>query len=165
MIILGIDFGTKNIGLAVSDETALVAGALPILQNYGLERAVMDVAGICRQRRVERILLGVPMRANNPLNLQNDDISAADAAAGQNSAGNVNSEKASTDSKMALEIKQFGEKLAELSGISVVHWDESYSSSMVESKLRGKARKASDSLVAQMLLQQYLDHLRETRRI
>ncbi len=134
MIILGIDYGTKNIGLAVSDETELVAGALPILPNYGDERAVADVVMLIIKQRVGSILLGVPMR--------------------RDSEGNE------LESEMTKKIKSFGKKLAELSGLPVKHWDESFSSASVEKNLRGKKRKASDSLVAEKLLQEFLNYQR-----
>ena len=136
MITLGIDYGTKNIGLAISDETGFVAGVLPILPNYahnGDARAVTEICALCKRSRVEQILLGSPLQ--NP------------------------------NSPMFHEIAKFGAALAEQSALPLKYWDESFSSKTVEASLRGKQRKQSDSLAAQMLLQEYLDFLQETRKL
>lgn len=133
MIILAIDYGTKNIGLAVSDETGLVAGVLPILHNSGDVKALNDLVDIVKVQKADSILLGVPMMAN--------------------------------ESPMARNIRLFGEKLRDLTGLPVKLWDESFSSQSVEKNLRGKAKKRSDSLSAQLILQEYLDYLRETKKL
>lgn len=132
MIILGIDYGTKNIGLAISDETALIAGILPLLHNSKDGKALDDIAEICESYKVEAILLGAPMREHK--------------------------------SQIFEHIEKFGDKLAERTGITVKLWDESFSSQTVEKNLRGKKKKRSDSLAAQLLLQEYLDYLRETKK-
>jgi putative Holliday junction resolvase len=131
MVILAIDYGTKNIGLAISDETGLVAGTLPILHNSGDAKALNDLADIVMAHKINSILLGVPMQAN--------------------------------ESKMARNIRTFGEKLQTLTELPVKCWDESFSSQTVEKTLRGKAKKRSDSMAAQLLLQEYLDFLREKK--
>lgn len=133
MVILGIDYGTKNIGLAISDETGLVTGALPILHNSGDEKAINDLIEIIFSHKAEAVLIGAPMRE--------------------------------TESEMFLKIKKFATILEEKVGLPVRLWDESYSSQTVERNLRGKRRKKSDSLAAQLLLQEYLDYLRETKKI
>lgn len=131
MIILGIDYGTKNIGLALSDETELVTVALPIHINRGAERTLTELDELIRAKKVGKILLGVPMTSN--------------------------------ETAMAKTIKEFGAQLKAVSGLEVVLWDESYSSSNIEKQMRGKIRKKSDSIVAAALLQEYLDFLREVK--
>lgn len=132
MIILGIDYGTKNIGLAISDETGLVAGVLPILHNNDDEKAINNLLEIIFSHKVAAVLMGAPMRER--------------------------------ETDMFIKIKEFAAKLEARSGLSVKLWDESYSSQTVERNLRGKRRKKSDSLAAQLLLQEYLDYLRETKK-
>lgn len=62
MTILGIDYGKKNIGLAISDEMATFAGALPILNNVNDERSIESIIEIINKSKVDQILLGLPMQ-------------------------------------------------------------------------------------------------------
>jgi len=132
MVILGIDYGTKNVGLAASDETELVAGTLPLLRWSGepaaRKKLLAELAKVVQERKVARIVLGVPGIVEN---------------------------------KIVKEIRKFGADLESDLGLPVVYWDESFSSQTVERDLRGKKRKESDSLAAQLLLQEYLDFLKE----
>jgi putative Holliday junction resolvase len=58
--ILGIDHGTVRIGLALSDELAIVASPLKTLDSGpGVER---EIARIVRQKRVSEVVLGMPYR-------------------------------------------------------------------------------------------------------
>ena len=58
--ILGIDHGTVRIGLALSDDLAMFANPLKTLDNVpGVEE---DIATIVRQKRVEEIAIGLPLR-------------------------------------------------------------------------------------------------------
>ena len=58
--ILGIDHGTVRIGLALSDELGMFANPLKTLDNVpGVEE---EIAAIVRQKRVEEIALGLPLR-------------------------------------------------------------------------------------------------------
>ena len=138
MVILSIDYGTKNIGLAVSDETEFISAPLPIHINYGDERAALELAETIKKQRVEKIVLGLPMKKDE----QGLEI----------------------ETQMTKQIKKFAELLAQASGLQPMFWDESFSSSSVESKLRGKKIKASDSIVAAKLLQEYLDYQREFKK-
>ncbi len=56
MRFLGIDFGTKNIGLALSDEQGRFAYPYRVIPNTS--RAVMTINGICEEEGVERIIIG-----------------------------------------------------------------------------------------------------------
>ena len=53
---LGIDYGTKRIGLAVSDENAEFAFPLAVLQNS--ESSAEEIARICREKGVSAIVVG-----------------------------------------------------------------------------------------------------------
>jgi putative holliday junction resolvase len=61
--ILAIDYGTRNIGLAISDFKGIVATPLKVLhikQNNGYEKVIEEIADICDQNKVQTILLGKP---------------------------------------------------------------------------------------------------------
>jgi putative transcription antitermination factor YqgF len=59
MIFLGIDYGTKNIGLAISDEEGRFAVDIPILK-HNPQSVLTSLKDICEQRRVEAIIIGIP---------------------------------------------------------------------------------------------------------
>jgi putative transcription antitermination factor YqgF len=75
MVHLGIDFGTVNIGLALSDEEGRFAIDLPILKNKE-DRVLADLKRICEEKKVELIVLGLPgLQRDNPITRQIKDFS------------------------------------------------------------------------------------------
>jgi putative holliday junction resolvase len=57
--VLGIDYGTVRVGLALSDEMELVASPLTTLQNLpGLEE---DIARMVRAKQIQRVVVGAPL--------------------------------------------------------------------------------------------------------
>jgi putative holliday junction resolvase len=53
---LGIDFGSKRIGLAVSDETGSFALPLRVLENT--ENLLQEISEICKQKNIDEIVIG-----------------------------------------------------------------------------------------------------------
>jgi putative Holliday junction resolvase len=61
--ILAIDYGTKNIGLAISDFKGIIATPLEVLRirpNHGYEKIIEEIADICERNKVQTLLLGKP---------------------------------------------------------------------------------------------------------
>lgn len=58
---LGIDHGSKRIGLAVSDPGGTVALPIGTLPSRGLERDLAAIREVVEARRVERIVVGLPI--------------------------------------------------------------------------------------------------------
>lgn len=56
MRLMGIDFGEKRIGIALSDEQGLMAFAHSVVVNN--ENAVKEIKNICEKNNVEKIILG-----------------------------------------------------------------------------------------------------------
>lgn len=56
--ILGIDWGEKNIGLAISDELKIIASPLLVLKND--EKIFENLKKICEKENVEKIIIGLP---------------------------------------------------------------------------------------------------------
>ena len=68
MRILGIDYGRKRIGLAVSDPLCITAQGLPTLERGDLSGHDMDVlAGVVREREVDEIVVGLPRNMDGTL--------------------------------------------------------------------------------------------------
>lgn len=55
---LGIDYGTKRIGIALSDEKRKMAFAHSVIANIGAEKVLAEIKKICAGNIVEKIILG-----------------------------------------------------------------------------------------------------------
>lgn len=56
---LGIDYGEKNIGIAISDEEGMMA--FPRMTIHNTISAVDDIARLCEEEKIETIVLGIPV--------------------------------------------------------------------------------------------------------
>jgi len=134
MKILFIDYGTKNIVIALSDSEAKFAGEQPILNNIGIERVIASLDELIQTQKIGHVVLGFPFSPEKSDNEVTNDIRR---------------------------IKNYFTK----NNVPVSLWDESYSSVQVESHFRGKQQKNSDSKVARLLLQEYLDNINSNKQL
>lgn len=133
MRILGIDFGEKRIGLAISDPAGRVAVPLATLERRNDRSAVRQIAEIARREGVERLVLG------EPVGLDGERGEAAER------------------------VERFGRKLAEVSGLPLEKIDEALTTVEAAGRLRQagidprRQPERLDALAAQILLQDALD--------
>ncbi|HHT9119144.1 MAG TPA: Holliday junction resolvase RuvX [Candidatus Hypogeohydataceae bacterium YC41] len=133
MRILGIDYGKKRLGLALSDPLGLTAQPLGILECSGLEEDLEKLSQLIREKEVEEIVVGLPKRM--------------DATLG----------------KEAHEVLQFVENLKVKFNLPVHLIDERLTTAgahkiMKAGGLSRKERtKRADTMAAQSILQIYLD--------
>ena len=131
--ILGIDYGEKRIGVAISDATSTIATPLETLDGTAPQQAAQHIVRLVEERGVERIVVGLPVRM--------------DGSSGPS----------------AEHAKAFGERLMKTGSCPVVYWDERFSSRTAEQALieggarRQKRKQVIDKLAAQIILQHYLD--------
>ena len=66
MIVLGLDLGTKTLGIAIS-RTGIIANPYKLLRynNEEYDKLALEVADIVRQENVTEIALGLPKNMNN----------------------------------------------------------------------------------------------------
>ena len=65
---LGLDLGTKTIGLAVSDKTGLIATSLKVLHHDNNPLSCLDeLLAIIKEQNIEALVLGLPKNMNNTL--------------------------------------------------------------------------------------------------
>lgn len=62
--VLGLDWGEKRIGLALSDEGRTLARTLPVLEVSSESRAVLAVARLIRENDVDTLVIGDPLHMN-----------------------------------------------------------------------------------------------------
>jgi len=58
--ILGVDYGTRRIGLALSDPTGTLASPLPFLENNGNEKVAAQLKELVRIQGIETVVVGLP---------------------------------------------------------------------------------------------------------
>lgn len=62
MVIMGLDYGERRIGVAVCDRLEVAAHSLPTVQRDGAEMETL--AAMIEQRGVEQVVVGLPLRTN-----------------------------------------------------------------------------------------------------
>jgi putative pre-16S rRNA nuclease len=129
--ILALDFGQARIGVAISDELQLLAHPLETIPAK--EQPASRVAKIVRDKKVDRVVIGIPRRMNGQIGTA------------------------------AAEVLQFVEKLRAILPCPIVTWDERLTTVAAHRLLRDARKKTRhtrgyvDQVAAQMILQSYLD--------
>ena len=136
MRIMGLDLGSKTVGVAISDPLLITAQGIEIIrrkEENKLRRTLARIEALIEEYEVETIVLGFPKNMNDTLG-----------------------ERA----QFSLEFK---EKLERRTGIPVVMWDERLTTvaadkAMMEAGIRRENRKDYvDMIAACLILQGYLD--------
>lgn len=131
--ILGIDFGTRRIGAALSDPRRLIASPLEVYQPSSPARDALHYRRLVEEEGIDRIVVGLPLHNDG-----SEGISARNA-------------------------RKFGAFLADATGCEVVFHDERFSTTEAEHSLREIGLKSRDRqtrrdmLAARNILQAYLD--------
>ncbi len=132
--VLGMDFGERRVGLAISDALGLTSQPLGLIERRSDEQVAEEMRDIIRERGVRLLVVG------HPLGLSGKDTARAKRT------------------------RRFIKFLRERLDVSVTKWDERLSTTQAERVLNEThtkpARKAEkrDVLAAQLILQAYLDH-------
>ncbi len=133
MRILALDHGTKRIGVAISDETAIIAQPLGFLAAEPLGDFLKRLEDIIDSRQVGEILVGIPRNMNG------------------------------TYGPAAARARHFADRLREAFAIPVKTWDERLTTVqatrfLIETGMRREKRKTKvDQTAAAIMLQSYLD--------
>jgi len=131
---LGLDLGTKTLGVAVSDITGTIATSLTILRHEDdHEYLIEELKKIIDEKKVETIVLGLPKNMNNTIGERGEMVLS------------------------------FKEKLESSVSLPVILEDERLTTRVAESILisadvsRKKRKKVIDKMAANIILQSYLD--------
>ena len=134
--IMGFDFGTKRLGVAVSDLLRTIATSYKIIERKDLESDIKEIKRIISEKEIGAIVYGLPLQMN-----------------GQ-------------EGEIALKVREFADKVYQETNLPFMFWDERLSSSAVENFLmkevdlsRAKRKKVLDASAATYILQGALDRL------
>ncbi len=138
MRIMGLDFGSKTVGVAVSDPLFVTAQGVEIIRRKSpgkLRQTLARIEELIAEFEVDKIVLGYPLNMNN------------------------------TEGERCEKTKEFEELLERRTGLPVILWDERLTTvaadrAMMEGGIRREDRKQYvDKLAAVFILQGYLDSL------
>ena len=137
MRIIGLDYGTRTVGVAVSDSLGITAQAVETItrkEENKLRQTLARIEALIDEYNVEEIVVGLPKNMNN------------------------------TIGERAEACRDFADKLERRTGLPVIMWDErlttvSADNVLKECGVRRENRKAVvDKIAAVFILQGYLDY-------
>jgi putative holliday junction resolvase len=130
---MGLDVGTRTVGIALSDALGITAQGLTTLRRSNLKADLAEVRRLAAEHEVNRLVVGLP------LNMDGSEGPGAQA------------------------VRAFGEAAARTTGLPLEYQDERLTTVAAERVLleadvsRKKRRKVIDQLAAQLILQTWLD--------
>ena len=142
MRIIGLDFGSKTVGVAVSDELLITAQGIEIVRRKSenkLRQTLARIEELIKEYNVEKIVLGFPKNMNN------------------------------SEGERCEKTLEFKEMLERRTGLTVELWDERLTTVaadnlMMEAEIRRENRKEYvDQIAASFILQGYLDYLQNEK--
>ena len=133
---MGIDYGDVRIGIALTDALCIISSPFEVYKNPGQEEALGHLDKIIKDYDVDEVAMGLPINMDG------------------------------TEGERAIIHREFGEKLAKLSGVKVFYIDERLTSAEAEDILissgvrREKRKELIDKISAQIILQTYLNNFK-----
>ena len=137
---LGLDFGSKRIGVAGCDRTGLIASGITTIERRSFEQDVEQIREIVNERQVQVLVMGLPYSMDGSLGFQ------------------------------ARQVQKFTKRLAKALNLPVEYMDERLTSFQAEQLLIAEKRSPSrhkgliDRKAASLILQQWLDTKRASSR-
>ena len=138
MRIMGLDYGSKTVGVAISDSLLLTAQGIETIERKEenkLRKTLARIEALVKEYEVEKIVLGLPLNMND------------------------------TIGERAEKTLEFKAMLERRTGLEVILWDERLTTIeaeqiLIESNVRREDRKKYiDKIAAGFILQGYLDSL------
>ena len=132
-ILVGLDLGTKTLGVAVSDRLRIIASPLSTIQRKGIKKDLLKLQEILNEYEIGGFVMGLPLSLDN------------------------------SENKQCLLVRNFNTKLMEFFKLPSVFWDERFSTDVIFKELRksaiskNKIKNKLDQQSASYILQGYLD--------
>jgi len=133
---IGLDYGTKRIGVAITDSLRIFVSPYTTIPNQSREFVLAEIKKIVAQQNVVKIIVGLPLGLNGE------------------------------DTKKTKEVRIFYNFLRKEITIPLEWWDERYSTSEAHDLLKNKklswqeSKKIVDQTAAAVILRSFLEHIR-----
>ncbi len=130
---MGLDVGTKTVGVAVADELGFTAQPITVIRRSNLKADLSELIRLARDREVDRFVIGLPLNMDG------------------------------SEGPRALATRKFGDALAKASSLTIIYQDERLTTVAAERSLleadvsRSKRREVIDQVAASLILQGWLD--------
>ena len=150
MTAIGLDFGERRIGVAASDPLGVLAQPVAVIERGSLLEDIGRIGVIAKQRRAEKIVLGLPLNMDRTVGPQ------------------------------ARRARRFAARLRRELGLEVVLWDERLSTVEADESMsrgveeprrhapaareRNERRRRRDAVAAAVILQDYLEAQRRSEK-
>ena len=132
-ILVGLDLGTKTIGVSVSDTLKIIATPITTIKRKGIKKDLVKLKEVLNDYEIGGFVIGLPISLDN------------------------------SENKQSQLVRDFNEELISFFKIPSVFWDERFSSDVIYKELRKsqmskkKIKKKLDQQAASYILQGYLD--------
>lgn len=130
---MGLDVGTKTVGVAVADELGFTAQPITVVRRSSLKKDLAELLSIANERGVDRFVIGLPLNMDG------------------------------SEGPRAVATRTFGDALGAASGLPIIYQDERLTTVAAERALleadvsRQKRRQVIDQVAASIILQGWLD--------
>lgn len=138
MIIMSVDYGDVRTGIAICDRLETLAYPVTVITESYEPKLITKICDIIKEKKPELVVVGYPKNMD------------------------------SSEGSRAQKCKDFSLKLSEASGVETALWDERLTTVSAHSYLnstntRGQKRKNTvDAVAATIILQDFIDHRRNT---
>ena len=138
-ILVGLDLGTKTLGVAVSDRYKIIASPLSTIQRNGTKKDLLKLQEILNDYEIGGFIVGLPLSLDNSENQQTQLV------------------------------RNFNKELIDFFNLPSVFWDERFSSDvifkeMIKSNMsKNKIKNKLDQQSASYILQGYLERYRKNK--
>ena len=136
-ILVGLDLGTKTVGIAVSDRSKIIASPLSTIQRNGTKKDLLKLQEILNDYEIGGFIVGLPLSLDNSENQQTQLV------------------------------RSFNKELIDFFNLPSVFWDERFSTDVIFKEMRktdmskSKIKNKLDQQSASYILQGYLERYRK----
>ena len=138
-ILVGLDLGTKTLGVAVSDRLKIIASPLSTIQRNGTKKDLLKLQEILNDYEIGGFIVGLPLSLDN------------------------------SDNQQTQLVRNFNKELITFLKLPSVFWDERFSSDVIFKEMRksnmstNKIKNKLDQQSASYILQGYLERYRKNK--
>ena len=138
-ILVGLDLGTKTLGVAVSDRFKIIASPLSTIQRNGTKKDLLKLQEILNDYEIGGFIMGLPLSLDN------------------------------SDNQQTQLVRNFNKELIDFFSLPSVFWDERFSSDVIFKEMRrsnmskNKIKNKLDQQSASYILQGYLERYRKNK--